>query len=146
MSDNAYIAAVSAPPPPAIKAWWKPPPEGVEITDEMMAEVDPSDYISMRRLASRVDGWVGKGGDTGSMTGTGYRKFLIVVQPKDKTYKEGDDVIFEGLHSKTGKTIHRVKAVKPGFVYTQGINNRTGDGWIPIEKVYGKALYPKPKM
>lgn len=144
MSEPSPYAAVATPPPAAV-SWWTPP-EG-EITDEIMAQVDPQDYISMRRLASRLKGGVGKNRETGSMVGAGYRDhFLVIVAPPDKQYKVGDDVVFPTNDSSTGKGLHRVVAVKPGYVYTKGISNKKGDGWTKVDDIYGKVVYPKPKM
>lgn len=112
-----------------------------------MAQVDPKDYISMRRLASRLDGGLLQNLDTTSMLGSGYRdNMLVVVRPPGDKYEVGDDVAFVNPGSRVGKTLHRVTHVKPGYVYTKGINNKQGDGWIPIADLFGKVVYPKRKM
>lgn len=82
---------------------------------------------------------------TPSMLGTGYNGKWLIVQKKPE-YAVEDDVVFGDPRSPTKTTIHRVTAVKPGFVYTKGIKNGSGDGWLPAEKIIGHVVMPKRKM
>lgn len=116
------------------------PQPNLEFSDSL----DPRNYLDARVVAISSGGKLYKGQDTPSMLGTGYNRGYLVVLPQ-KEYAVKDDVTYEHPVNKSHIT-HRVTHVKPGFVYVQGIGNRGGDGWIPIEKVMGKVIWPKPKM
>ena len=115
-----------------------PPP--ADHRDEIL------DYIGMRRKAGELDGYVLKISDkTPSMLGSGYAgKHVIVVTPPE--YAPGDDIVFSNGLKPGQQTLHRITHVKPGYVYTKGTFNSTGDGWIPLKDVKGKVAWPRPKM
>lgn len=105
--------------------------------------LDPANYMDAQVAAITYGGRLMRGADTRSMLGTGYnKKFLVVVPAKE--YAVGQDVTFrrrDGTY-----TTHRVQHVKPGYVWTKGLNNPRGDGWIKVEDVIGRVVWPKPKM
>lgn len=77
--------------------------------------------------------------NTPSMLGTGYAGNTVVVLPRME-YGVGKDVVFKAGPNKTHKNLlHRVVAVKPGYVYTKGTFNTHGDGWIPVADVLGEV-------
>lgn len=97
----------------------------------------PTEWMDARCKAVELGGVVLHGGDTPSMLGTGLnnRFFVAVPQP---TYAVGDIVAFKNVAGRL--TAHRVTAVKPGFVFTKGDFNRSGDGWIPLADVVGRVV------
>lgn len=113
---------------------------------ELPAKLDPKNYMDARVAAITY----GRGSSihrmsdrTHSMLGTGYNGAFLVVAPQ-KDYRAQDDVMFRNASG--GTTVHRVIAVRPGFIFTKGINNKRGDGWVPIESVVGRVVWPKPRM
>lgn len=113
-----------------------PPPINLE-------KYDPAKEEDARAVAGLLSGLLFKGADTRSMLGTGYNGGHLVIA-REPEYKPGQDVAFRSKNG--GVTTHRVEAVKPGYLYTKGINNRRGDGWIKVEDVIGRVMWPKPKM
>lgn len=71
-----------------------------------------------------------------SMLGSPLHKAWLLAVPQQEYRPKEDVVIFKNM--KGTYTHHRVTAVKPGYVYTKGDFNQTGDGWIPLEKVVGR--------
>ena len=109
-------------------------------------DFDGLDFIRARQIAAKRNALVNHVLDsTDSMLGTGYNKKFVIVELKPE-YVIGDDVIYSDPRSKAGATLHRVTAVKPGYVYTKGIHNQNGDGWIPLKDVSGHVTLPKRKM
>jgi hypothetical protein len=120
-----------------------PAPVAPPAEPQFNENLDPEHYIDAYVVAGTYGGKLFKGHDTPSMLGTGYNKGWLVVVPQEK-YDVNDDVTYKNKHG--GHTTHRITHVKPGFVYTKGINNREGDGWIPVSDIVGKVKWPKPKM
>lgn len=63
------------------------------------------------------------------------QSLLAYIQPKE--YNIGDIVIFKNMNG--GNTVHRIEAVKPGYVMPKGTFNTNVDGWVPLERVVGKV-------
>lgn len=74
--------------------------------------------------------------DTGSMPELANSYAVVRAAPQ---YGIGDVVLTPTWHQDNRLGAHSITAVKPGFVYTKGINNAQGDGWTPIEQVYGRV-------
>lgn len=95
-------------------------------------------------IASRVlDGELRTVKDTPSMLGVGYDGHVVIKKVPE--YVAGDDISFTDPVTKT-RILHRITAVKPGFVYTKGTFNKNGDGWVAVENINGKVVWPRPKM
>lgn len=75
--------------------------------------------------------------NTPSMLGSGYAGNTVVALPQ-KQYVVGDDIVYKG--GPGGEhTLHRVVAVKPGYVMPKGVFNTVVDGWLPVDAVIGKV-------
>ena len=72
---------------------------------------------------------------TPSMLGTGLAGSLVELTRQD-VYKPKDTIVWS--RDKKNSVVHEVTDVKPGYVFTKGTFNSTGDGWIPISDVIGK--------
>jgi hypothetical protein len=60
-----------------------------------------------------------------------------VTVRKCESYAIGDIVVFKRWDK---YIIHRVTAVKAGYVFTKGDFNRQPDGWTPLSDVMGKMI------
>lgn len=96
-----------------------------------------AEWMDARCKAVELHGILLHGGDTPSMLGTGLNNRFFVAVPQ-KAYAVGDIVAFKNMAG--GLTAHRVTSVKPGFVFTKGDFNPTGDGWIPLADVVGRVV------
>lgn len=75
---------------------------------------------------------------TGSMEPTIHVGDLILINTKDKVYREGDIITFydhEGVF-----VTHRIMSIDGNILITKGDNNNTEDDALPKERVVGKYV------
>ena len=68
-----------------------------------------------------------------------YKKDYVTIIPLEAPPVPGDIVLFADF-TRDRYVMHRVWKVRKGEALTWGDNCDRSDGWIPLEKIWGKAL------
>ncbi len=69
----------------------------------------------------------------------------LVVVSGAQNYSPGDVIVYRS-ERKAFPIIHRVIEVRDGEVLPKGDNNVAPDGWIPVDRIYGKMVFKIPAL